>query len=840
MSASVSHKLDTALEGALAGGGDPATSPLYVFTPFLKLIMLGAASGVAGITFGPSVWLVVLTVGMVSLMYRLVMQWVTDGSGGSGLSEEEFGGWAVKTNAAITYIEYTLTFLVSMAAMVTFVADRFPMLNETIGGVQFRALLAVALSILTGWLVNRGPKTAAKFFGPATMAVLGLLWIMVFSTLWQHVQAWMGNPSLMAGVGVLPGFDLRAFSLTPTAPGEPSYLAFTLGGYARILAVMTGIEVFANLVAAYSGKPREKASKAFGSLVIIMGTTGITMLIVGPAIFHLADPANNEVSVFTQTMDLLLPGPLAYLGTLVGVAVLLSASAASAEGIQNLSLGLTTRRYVPPLFGRLNRFGVAPMPVWIEVAICCLLFLFVGTSEETYLAIYAAGVFILLSMTGWASTQRLIRELGSMGRRIQWGRAAALISSAAAAVLTTIATFIIFRERFFDGAWTFLVLIPVLYTGFTYFHAQMGEPGSLVDRLGGIQEAALGGFGPNQSAAVVPPAVLAPIEVREIGLDRPADAPPKPAVGDGWRTESRPLRRIVLPLDGSDLAETALPMAVHLADTPQGRLRLLNVMPPSDERDNRLAGPRRRYLEGIVASLDDRLDVAVDVVEGPVARAILDAAHGTGADAIVMASLGRTGVADFRLGSVSRKVVHMADLPTIIVRSRRASEPPRPSLERILVVLDGSAFAERVLPFAVDLHRRHGSELVLLRVPEIPQAVSYGALADLVAELRRQAEVRAEDYIRGVLTALAEDGITARGLVGGMGPAATIAEQADRQGCRMIMLTTNGRSGIDGMLMGSVASRVVRHAEGAIFMLPIRERGPKAADRSGRTDGAAD
>ena len=49
---------------------------------------------------------------------------IGDGSGGSGLSEEEFGPWAVKINAAITYIEYTLTFLVSMAAMVTFIADR--------------------------------------------------------------------------------------------------------------------------------------------------------------------------------------------------------------------------------------------------------------------------------------------------------------------------------------------------------------------------------------------------------------------------------------------------------------------------------------------------------------------------------------------------------------------------------------------------------------------------------------------------------------------------------------------------------------------------------------------
>jgi len=275
---SVSRKLSNAFEGALAGGGDPATSPLYVFGPFLKLIVV---AGVADVTFGTSVWMVVFTIAMVSAMYRLVMRWVTDGSGGSGLTEEEFGGWAVKINAGITFVEYTLTFLVSMAALVTFIADRLPALNGHLGVVQYRAVVAVLLSIFTGWAVNRGPKTAAAIFGPATAAVLALLWAM--------------NIATVVKMGLhLPDFSLQAFS------GE--YLHYTLAGYARILAVMTGIEVFANLVAAYDGSPEEKSRKAFGSLLIIMGTAAATMLITGPAIYALSDPTNTEVSVFTQTI----------------------------------------------------------------------------------------------------------------------------------------------------------------------------------------------------------------------------------------------------------------------------------------------------------------------------------------------------------------------------------------------------------------------------------------------------------------------------------------------------------------------------------------------------------
>jgi len=181
--AHVSHKLSNAFQGALAGGGDPATSPLYVFGPFLRLIVVG---GVAQVTFGASVWLVVFTVFMVSTMYRLVMRWVVDGSGGSGLSEEEFGSWAVKVNAGITFVEYTLTFLVSIAALVTFVADRYPVLNATFVGIQYRTLAAIGITIATGWVVNRGPRAAAMAFGPATFAVLALLWAMVVATIWQR------------------------------------------------------------------------------------------------------------------------------------------------------------------------------------------------------------------------------------------------------------------------------------------------------------------------------------------------------------------------------------------------------------------------------------------------------------------------------------------------------------------------------------------------------------------------------------------------------------------------------------------------------------------------------
>lgn len=786
----VSHKLKNSLEGALAGGGDPATSPLYVFGPFLSLIM---ASGAARIVFGGSIWLAVLTIAVVSAMYRLVMLWVTDGSGGSGLSEEEFGGWAVKINAAITFVEYTLTFLVSMAAMVTFIADRFPVLNDQILGIQFRTLIAIGLSLFTGWLVNRGPKMAARTFGPATAGVLVLLWMMILATLIQT------------------GFHLPVLSLQAFAPAN---LHFTIGGYVRILAVMTGIEVFANLVAAYDGTPAQKSSKAFQSLLLIMVTTALTMLIVGPAIFTFSDPTLTEVSVFTQTMDRLLPKPLPYFGSLVGIFVLMSASSASAQGLQNLSLGLKERHYVPPAFGEVNGYEVADKPVWLEVGIVCLCFLLFGTREETYLTLYAAGVFILLSMTGWAVTKRLLRETAHTFSLRKVGLIAGVIL---AATLTTGATLVIFEERFLEGAWAYLLFIPVLYAVFSYFRRKIGAPTPEMDYLGLLDSSLLAGFGFGQGPTQSPGS--------EIGEQVPLKLGwmPEPVHEHNWLGESIEIKQVATLLDGSAYAAQALPMVQFVCKVFDARLTLLSASSKYQTETD-----KRKTIEGYLSAATEKLrsngiQTHGVIHSGSTSKTTQQLVSKQGIDMVVLTTRGASGENNWLKEGLSNKLVHLLDIPVMLVQVFESGPAEAPHFARILVALDGSAFAEELLPYARLFGKQFGCELMLMSVPAVPESEKYRAPDNIIRTIRKQAEANMQKYLNAVAENLRADGLTVRTIVSGYYPARSIADVGKRESVDLIMLTSQGRGGLNRLLMGKVTQQVVELTDSPVFILPINK-----------------
>ncbi|HEY7520795.1 MAG TPA: universal stress protein [Methylomirabilota bacterium] len=152
------------------------------------------------------------------------------------------------------------------------------------------------------------------------------------------------------------------------------------------------------------------------------------------------------------------------------------------------------------------------------------------------------------------------------------------------------------------------------------------------------------------------------------------------------------------------------------------------------------------------------------------------------------------------------------------------------TFRRILVATDFAESAERALACAVQLARRHGAELVLLHVymdlPAYPE-ITAGQVEAIYEEQRRWIDSALERRARSARS----EGLLARALLR-TGPAAsTIADTAREEGADLLVVGTHSRSGLDRLIVGSVAERVVRLAACPVLVI-------KTADTAARADAA--
>ena len=805
-------KLRNPLQGVLAGGGASASAPLLIITPFWRFMAVaGAASAIAGV----SLWLAAASLLAAALVYSAVilaparragLPWVRNGRGGAGLSEEEFGGWAIKVNGAVTFVLYIVAFLACLSAAMTFLADRFPILQrDLIVGIAWRDLLAVALAIGIATLVNHQPRRIALVYGPATAAVLLLLWSLVLAAVLQN----QGR--------LLPEWSLDAFA-------SLANVELTIAGLARLLGVVIGMEVFATLEPAFDGDEVQRGRKAFGSMAITVATSLAVLLFFAPTALALADSA-QPVSTLTQAMEQLLPGPLASLGTLIAVVALLTVAAASAQALQNLSLGLRSRRFAPSFLAQRNQAGVPDRPVGIMATLATVCFLLFGAREEIYLPIYIAGTLLLLAIVAWAAWRRARRDARERsGLRVKGLPLALLVVGLFISVISGL----VIVDGFLRGAWIYLLAAPLLYAVFHFTRRKMGSPNPLQEELGRREEAMRGLARPiaggTRIAERLPSPKLAPA----------ADAIDRGAAGR-WEQRSIAVRQVAVALDGSEFAERALPAAAAISRLFDATLILISVLPARGAMrvlpKGRSSGnpleagqaETEAYLSGLAARYRDQ-DIRVEyyVAAGPVAQSIDVLTNELGADVLIMSTHGRSGVSRFMMGSNASAFLQLLRLPLILLRPQALAAGERPALGKVLVTLDGSSFAEQVLPWAQLVSQVSSAEILLLIVPEVPEPSMYGAMGDAIDELREQAESNARRYLDRTAATLREQGMPVRPLVEGSRPATAILDVAEREGVDLIMLATHGRGGMERLFLGSVADRVVHHSRCPVLLIPTR------------------
>ena len=277
---------------------------------------------------------------------------------------------------------------------------------------------------------------------------------------------------------------------------------------------------------------------------------------------------------------------------------------------------------------------------------------------------------------------------------------------------------------------------------------------------------------------------------------------------------------IVVPLDGSALAEEALPHAVLLARKLDVPLRLLRVVP--EDATPEVGAEARAYVEDVAK----RLAVAAhgEIRYGDPAGEIIDYVQEQPDPLIVMTTHGRGGVGRWISGSVADKVVRHAGVPVLLLRSGVTHAVPD-TLRTLLVPLDGSALAEVALPYAVELAARTGATIHLVRVVDVPAMlyqswVQMPASADIINQLEQDLVQDAESYLTMVAEQLRSQGVDVKTRVRSGLPVAELLALEQEVQPDLVVMATHGRSGLSRLVLGSVAERLLR--EGTVPLLLVR------------------
>lgn len=291
---------------------------------------------------------------------------------------------------------------------------------------------------------------------------------------------------------------------------------------------------------------------------------------------------------------------------------------------------------------------------------------------------------------------------------------------------------------------------------------------------------------------------------------------------------------ILVPLDGSALAERALPYAERLARATDGQLVLVRsalarTFPGTDPTDAQTAAvdEAEAYVARIASRLEERgLAVIQAVPYGPAAEEILDEIDLRQADLVVMSTHGRSGLGRWIYGSVADHVLRGTRKPVLLIPATCERSWPAERPLRVLVPLDGSALAEEALEVANQLTAEPRSELILLRAVE-PMNYAYAEGFAYVPLDPEEELADANEYLDSVVARLRAAGQTVEPVTRSGYAAATIETVARENDVDLIAMATHGRGGIARVVLGSVATGTLQRA--SVPLLLVRPTAVRAA-----------
>ncbi len=292
--------------------------------------------------------------------------------------------------------------------------------------------------------------------------------------------------------------------------------------------------------------------------------------------------------------------------------------------------------------------------------------------------------------------------------------------------------------------------------------------------------------------------------------------------------------RILVPLDGSDLAEAALPYSEELAGTLGSDIRIIHIADLYDDKsdhmhqiymDNMIEATKSGAKKYIETSGTKEVNVCSVHLYGHAAEQIVDYADRENNSLIVMATHGQSGIKRWLLGSVATKVVMAAKQPVMLVRAQEATRKAndKRKFRKVLVPLDGSKESEAIIPHIGELASKLKAEVVLLQaIAPAHFGYSFPEEAAFVPPNPEQMETitaKFRNYLETVSVKLRDMGIEAKSEVVFGIPAESIISTADSIQADLVAMSTHGLSGIGRWALGSTADKVLQAGNTPVLLV---------------------
>lgn len=298
------------------------------------------------------------------------------------------------------------------------------------------------------------------------------------------------------------------------------------------------------------------------------------------------------------------------------------------------------------------------------------------------------------------------------------------------------------------------------------------------------------------------------------------------------------INHILVPLDGSRLAECVLPHVIAIAPVINARVTLVHVMQPlQDGRGSSAVDPvewhlnkqnSEKYLEQVVSRLNESGVLGVEhmILEGNPANSVIDFARNNNVDLIVLSTHGQSGLSGWNVSSVVQKILLRSYKSILLVRAYLPSstEMTKVRYKRLFIGMDCSPRSEFVLPFAISLAQFHQSHLILESVIEKPQSINRFPPSDQDTELLNKFVERnsqaASHYLKQLIAqfSMKELKITSH-VSTGDNAMSVLHDMAEESKADLVLLAAHGYTGERRWPYGSVTTSFIAYGNTSLMIM---------------------